>query len=74
MLVLAFGQQTARQLIAEATGAGGSGGVSAATMGAWGEVSGDISNTTGCWGSNGCSYDSSTNTYDYSADYYSDDY
>ncbi len=76
VLVLAFGEQTARQLIAEATGnsGGGAGGVSADTMGAWGEVSSDISNTTGCWGSNGCSYDSSTNSYDYSADYYSDDY
>ncbi|GEM_PF-2019976 len=76
VLVLAFGQDTARQLIAQAQGqgSGGGGGVSAATWGKWGEVSSDISNTTGCWGSNGCSYDSSSGSYDYSADYYSDDY
>jgi len=72
VLVLAFGEDTARQLIAEATGGGGGGG--SGGVSGWGEVSSDISNTTGCWGSNGCSYDSATNTYDYSADYYSDDY
>ena len=72
VLVLAFGEETTRQLIAEATGGGGGGG--GVDVSGWGEVSSDISNTTGCWGSNGCSYDSASNTYEYSPDYYSDDY
>jgi len=74
VLVLAFGEDTARQLIAQASGGSGGGGGGGGYAAGWGEVSSDISNTTGCWGSNGCSYDSATNTYDYSADYYSDDY
>ena len=73
VLVLAFGEETTRQLIAEATGGEGGEGGGAGVSG-WGEVSSDISNTTGCWGSNGCSYDSASNTYEYSPDYYSDDY
>jgi len=74
VLVLAFGEDTTRQLIAEATGGGGGGGGGGVDVSGWGEVSSDISNTTGCWGSNGCSYDSASNTYEYSPDYYSDDY